>query len=82
MYYLQEKVYTQLGKVLEAKKLYIKEGNLRPTKEELAARSGIAVEKIDNLLFVARIPMSMQQTVWTDQNTTFQVAFVISSLVC
>ncbi|KAJ1392265.1 Winged helix-like DNA-binding domain superfamily [Sesbania bispinosa] len=69
---LPERVYTQLGKVLEAKKLYIQEGNLHPTKEELASRSGIAVDKIDNLLFVARIPVSMQQTIWTDQNTTFQ----------
>ncbi|XP_057425533.1 RNA polymerase sigma factor sigF, chloroplastic-like isoform X2 [Lotus japonicus] len=69
---LPEKVYTQLGKILEAKKLYIQEGNLRPTKEDLARRVGISEDKISSLLYVARIPMSMQQTVWTDQNTTFQ----------
>ncbi|KAL2323219.1 hypothetical protein Fmac_027598 [Flemingia macrophylla] len=69
---LPDKVYTLLGKVMEAKKLYIQEGNLHPTKEELARRVGITVEKIDKLLFSARIPISMQQTVWADQNTTFQ----------
>lgn len=69
---LPEKVYILLGKVMEAKKLYIQEGNLHPTKEELARRVGITVEKIDKLLFSARIPISMQQTVWADQNTTFQ----------
>lgn len=67
-----------MGKILEAKKLYIQEGNLRPTKEDLARRVGISEDKISSLLYVARIPMSMQQTVWTDQNTTFQVAIVIS----
>ncbi|KAL5187517.1 RNA polymerase sigma factor sigF, chloroplastic [Glycine soja] len=71
--YLQEKVFILLGKVIEAKKLYIQEGNLHPTKEELARRVRVTVEKIDKLLFSARIPISMQQTVWADQNTTFQV---------
>ncbi|XP_027363644.1 RNA polymerase sigma factor sigF, chloroplastic-like isoform X2 [Abrus precatorius] len=69
---LPEKVYILLGKVMEAKKLYIQEGNLHPTKEELARRVGITVERIDNLLFAARVPISMQQTVWADQDTTFQ----------
>ncbi|KAK7392473.1 hypothetical protein VNO78_20912 [Psophocarpus tetragonolobus] len=69
---LPEKVYNLLGKVMEAKKLYIQEGNLHPTKEELARRVGITVEKLDKLLFSARIPISMQQTVWADQDTTFQ----------
>ncbi|KAI4300301.1 hypothetical protein L6164_033693 [Bauhinia variegata] len=69
---LPENVYTVLGKVMEAKKLYIQEGNLRPTKEELARRVGITVDKLEKLLFVARVPVSMQQTVWADQNTTFQ----------
>ncbi|KAK7345540.1 hypothetical protein VNO77_16145 [Canavalia gladiata] len=69
---LPDRVYILLGKVMEAKKLYIQEGNLRPTKEELAKRVGITVEKIDKLLFAGRIPISMQQTVWADQDTTFQ----------
>lgn len=58
---------------MEAKKLYIQEGNLHPTKEELARRVGITADKIGQLLFVARYPISMQQTVWADQETTFQV---------
>lgn len=69
---LPEKVYILLGKVMEAKKLYIQEGNLHPTKEELARRVGITADKIGQLLFVARYPISMQQTVWADQETTFQ----------
>ncbi|XP_061368764.1 RNA polymerase sigma factor sigF, chloroplastic-like isoform X2 [Gastrolobium bilobum] len=69
---LPESVFTLLGKVMEAKKLYIQEGNLHPTKEELARRVGITVDKINNLLFVARYPISIQQTVWADQDTTFQ----------
>ncbi|CAL0309889.1 unnamed protein product [Lupinus luteus] len=69
---LPENLYTLLGKVIEAKKLYIHEGNRRPTKEALAERVGITVNKLENLLFAARIPLSMQQTVWADQDTTFQ----------
>ncbi|XP_019426192.1 PREDICTED: RNA polymerase sigma factor sigF, chloroplastic-like [Lupinus angustifolius] len=69
---LPENLYTLLGKVIEAKKLCIHEGNLRPTKKELAERVGITVNKLENLLFSARIPLSMQQTVWADQDTTFQ----------
>ncbi|XP_028776034.1 RNA polymerase sigma factor sigF, chloroplastic [Neltuma alba] len=69
---LPENVYTLLGKVSETKKLYIREGNLHPTREELARRVGITVEKLEKLLYVARIPISMQQTVWSDQDTTFQ----------
>ncbi|KAG5083836.1 hypothetical protein AAZX31_19G168700 [Glycine max] len=69
---LPENLYTLLGKVIEAKKSYIQEGNLHPTKEELARKVGITIEKMDNLLFASRNPISMQQTVWADQDTTFQ----------
>ncbi|XP_057741626.1 RNA polymerase sigma factor sigF, chloroplastic [Arachis stenosperma] len=69
---LPENIYILLGKISEAKKLYMQEGNLEPTKEELALRVGITREKIDHLLYVARNPVSMQQTVWADQATTYQ----------
>ncbi|XP_019459368.1 PREDICTED: RNA polymerase sigma factor sigF, chloroplastic isoform X2 [Lupinus angustifolius] len=69
---LPETVYSLLGKVMEAKKLYIQEGNLHPTKEELARRVGITEDKIGELLFVARYPNSLQQAVQADQETTFQ----------
>lgn len=58
---------------MEAKRLYIQEGNYQPTTEELAGRVGIAVDKLEKLLFFTRMPLSMQQTVWSDQSTTFQV---------
>ncbi|KAK9920955.1 hypothetical protein M0R45_029490 [Rubus argutus] len=69
---LPENVYTLLGKVLEAKKSYIQEGNHNPSKEELARRVGITVEKLGKLLYSTRMPVSMQQTVWADQDTTYQ----------
>nr|AKC88770.1 sigma factor [Francoa sonchifolia] len=69
---LPENVYTLLGKVLEAKKSCIQEGNHRPTKEELARRVGITVEKLEKLLYTTRMPLSMQQPVWAGQDTTFQ----------
>ena len=53
--------------------MYKEEGNLNPTKEELARRVGISPDKVDRLLFVARIPISMQNTVGSDTETTFQV---------
>ncbi|KAI4349126.1 hypothetical protein L6164_009762 [Bauhinia variegata] len=65
-------VATDLGKVMKAKKLYIQEGNLHPTKEELTRRVGVTVDQLEKLLFAARIPLSMQQTVWADEDTTFQ----------
>ncbi|CAK7343128.1 unnamed protein product [Dovyalis caffra] len=69
---LPENVYGLLGKVMEAKRLSIQEGNHHPTTEELASRVGIAVDKLEKLLCFTRTPISMQQTVWSDQNTTFQ----------
>ncbi|XP_027188744.1 RNA polymerase sigma factor sigF, chloroplastic-like isoform X2 [Cicer arietinum] len=69
---LPENFYTLLGKVTEAKKSYIKEGNLHPTKEEIARQVGITVDKLEMLLFTARTPLSMERAVWADQDTTFQ----------
>ncbi|XWS59651.1 hypothetical protein CRYUN_Cryun08bG0140400 [Craigia yunnanensis] len=69
---LPENVYSLLNKVLDAKRSYIQEGNHCPSKEELARRVGITVEKLDKLLFTTRMPLSMQQPVWADQDTTFQ----------
>ncbi|XVE96633.1 hypothetical protein REPUB_Repub02eG0239500 [Reevesia pubescens] len=69
---LPENVYSLLSKVLDAKRSYIQEGNHRPSKEEIARRVGITVEKLDKLLFTTRMPLSMQQPVWADQDTTFQ----------
>ncbi|KAL2456051.1 RNA polymerase sigma factor sigF [Forsythia ovata] len=69
---LPENVYGLLSKVREAKKVCIQNGNHRPMKEEIAATAGITVEKLDRLLFTARMPLSMQQPVWMDQSTTFQ----------
>ncbi|KAL9426759.1 hypothetical protein AB3S75_033531 [Citrus x aurantiifolia] len=69
---LPENIYTLLSKVLEAKRLYIQEGNHSPDKEDLARRVGITVEKLERLIFITRMPLSMQQHVWADQDTTFQ----------
>ncbi|GMI79991.1 RNApolymerase sigma-subunit F, SIGMA FACTOR 6 [Hibiscus trionum] len=69
---LPENVYGLLNKVLDAKRSYIQEGNHHPSKQELARRVGITVEKLDMLLFSTRMPLSMQQPVWADQDTTFR----------
>nr|AKC88774.1 sigma factor [Melianthus villosus] len=69
---LPENVYGLLAKVLEAKRLYIQEGNHHPTKEDIAGRIGITVDKLERLLATTRMPLSIQQPVWADQNTTFQ----------
>lgn len=69
---LPENMYGLLSKVLEAKRLYIQEGHYYPTPEELAGRLGITVKKLQNLFFLMRNPLSMQQSVWADQDTTFQ----------
>ncbi|CAK8571613.1 unnamed protein product [Lathyrus sativus] len=69
---LPPRVYHTFTKVMEAKKLYTEEGNVNPSKEELARRVGISAGKVDLLLFVARSPISMQKTVGADTDTTFQ----------
>ncbi|XP_027071211.2 RNA polymerase sigma factor sigF, chloroplastic [Coffea eugenioides] len=69
---LPDNVYGLLSKVKEAKKLCIQQGIHSPTKEEIASCAGITVEKLEKLLFTARMPLSMQQPVWMDQDTTFQ----------
>ncbi|KAL6336337.1 hypothetical protein AAG906_014507 [Vitis piasezkii] len=69
---LPENMYSLLGKVKEAKRLFIQEGHHDPTKEEIAERVGITIEKLQRLLLHTRMPLSMQQPVWADQDTTFQ----------
>ncbi|KAK2974735.1 hypothetical protein RJ640_007162 [Escallonia rubra] len=69
---LPDNVYSLLYKVKEAKRLCIQDGHHYPEKEEIAARAGMTVEKLDKLLFSARMPLSIQQPVYTDQNTTHQ----------
>ncbi|XP_065856439.1 RNA polymerase sigma factor sigF, chloroplastic [Euphorbia lathyris] len=69
---LPENMYHVLGKVMEAKRSCIQEGNQKPSSEEIAKRAGITVDKLQKLMYMARIPLSMQQPVWSDQDTTFQ----------
>ncbi|GAV75806.1 Sigma70_r3 domain-containing protein/Sigma70_r2 domain-containing protein/Sigma70_r4 domain-containing protein [Cephalotus follicularis] len=69
---LPERFYSLLGKVMEAKKSYIQEGNHHPSIEELAGRVGITVDKLQKLILSTRNPLSMQQPVWADQKTTLQ----------
>ncbi|XP_016487689.1 RNA polymerase sigma factor sigF, chloroplastic [Nicotiana tabacum] len=69
---LPENVYALLSKVKDAKKLCIQQGNRHPTREDIASCAGMSVERLQSLLSAARTPLSMQQSVWTDQDTTFQ----------
>lgn len=77
---LPENFYALLGKIAEAKKSYIKEGNLHPTKEEIAKRVGITVDRLEMLLFSTRTPLSMERAVWADSDTTFQEITADSSI--
>ncbi|MCD9645092.1 hypothetical protein HAX54_033768 [Datura stramonium] len=69
---LPENVYALLSKVKEAKRECIRQGNHHPTKEDIAFCAGMSVERLQNLLSTVRTPLSMQQSVWSDQDTTFQ----------
>ncbi|VVB02425.1 unnamed protein product [Arabis nemorensis] len=69
---LPENVYMLLGKVSEARKTCLQEGNYRPSKEQIAGHVGVSTEKLDKLLYNTRTPLSMQQPIWADQDTTFQ----------
>ncbi|XP_016467962.2 RNA polymerase sigma factor sigF, chloroplastic isoform X1 [Nicotiana tabacum] len=69
---LPENVYALLSKVKDAKKLCIQQGNHHPTREDIASCAGMSVERLQSLLSAARTPLSMQQSVWTDQDATFQ----------
>ncbi|KAL8516638.1 hypothetical protein ACS0TY_015050 [Phlomoides rotata] len=69
---LPENVYALLAKVYEAKKTCIQRGNHNPTKEDIALCAGLSVERLEKLLFTARMPLSLQKPVFMDQDTTFQ----------
>lgn len=69
---IPESAYTLLYKVVEAKRLCIKDGNHRPKTEDIAALVGMPVEKLESFLSSVRKPVSIDQPVWTDQNTTYQ----------
>lgn len=69
---LPENVYGLLSKVSKAKKVCVQRGNHNPKKEDIAACAGMTVERLESLLYTARMPVSMQQPIWMDQDTTFQ----------
>lgn len=69
---LPDNVYALLSKVKEAKRAFVKQGCYHPTKEEIASAVGMTTEKLEILQCAARMPVSMQQSVWADQETTFQ----------
>ncbi|KAF9598224.1 hypothetical protein IFM89_025925 [Coptis chinensis] len=68
---LPENVYNTLRQVRNAKKQCIQEG-YQPSNEELARRMGMTVEKLMTLFASTKTPLSMQQPVWAEQDTTFQ----------
>lgn len=69
---LPENVYSLLSKVFKAKKVCVQQGNHNPKKEDIAACAGMTVERLESLLYTARMPVSMQQPIWMDQDTTLQ----------
>nr|AKC88781.1 sigma factor [Pelargonium cotyledonis] len=70
--HVPEHVHAVLRKVSKAKRLLVEEGNLHPTNEQIAKRVNITTEKLVVLLNRARQPISLQRTVFADQNTTLE----------
>ncbi|ERM94834.1 hypothetical protein AMTR_s00009p00072720 [Amborella trichopoda] len=68
---LPENVYGLLTKIKNARRLYFQEGH-RPTNEELAQRVGITVDKLETVRVFSKLPVSIQQPVWSDQDVTIQ----------
>lgn len=64
--------YTFLRRLAEARRSCKQEGECPPSNEELARHIGIKVEKLEKMLVATRLPRSLQQPVWSDQDTTFQ----------
>lgn len=75
----QDNVYGLLYKITEAKRLCIQDGHHNPTNKDIAARAGMTVEKLERLLMAARSPISLEQSAWADQNTTYHVCFFFFS---
>ncbi|KAI6678991.1 hypothetical protein NL676_039787 [Syzygium grande] len=67
-----ENVYALHSKVMEAKRSCIQKGHHHPSKGQVAKRAGISVDKLEKLASTTRTPLSLQQPVWADQDTTFQ----------
>lgn len=72
---LKDTAYNLLSKVMEAKKLSIEDGNHQPKTEDIAARVGMTVEKLQRFLCSVRKPVSIDQPIWRGQDTTYQVSF-------
>lgn len=70
---LKESAYNLLYKVMDAKRLCIEDGNHKPKTEDIAARVGMTDEKLQRFLCSVRKPVSIDQPIWTDQDTTYQV---------
>ncbi|XP_039138442.1 RNA polymerase sigma factor sigF, chloroplastic [Dioscorea cayenensis subsp. rotundata] len=68
---LPENIYALLKTIRAARRSCIQEGRV-PTKEELARRVGITVEKLQNTLALSRNPISIQERPWADQDVTLQ----------
>ncbi|KAM7531717.1 hypothetical protein LguiB_035127 [Lonicera macranthoides] len=68
---LPDNVYGLLYKITEAKRLCIQDGDYNPTNKDIAARAGMTVEKLERLQMAARSLISLEQSVWADQNTTY-----------
>ena len=70
---MQEGVYNLMYKVSEAKRICIREGNHEPTQKQIAAQAGMPVEKVQKLRSIQKITLSLQQPIWPDESTTYEV---------
>ncbi|KAG5556545.1 hypothetical protein RHGRI_006969 [Rhododendron griersonianum] len=69
---IPESAYNLLYKVMDAKRLCIEDGNHQPKTEDIAARVQMTDEKLQRFLCSVRKPVSLDQPIWMDQDTTYQ----------
>ncbi|KAI8563007.1 hypothetical protein RHMOL_Rhmol03G0080300 [Rhododendron molle] len=69
---IPESAYNLLYKVMDAKRLCIEDGNHQPKTEDIATRVRMTDEKLQRFLCSVRKPVSIDQPIWTDQDTTYQ----------
>jgi RNA polymerase sigma factor (sigma-70 family) len=60
---LSDRALRQLARVKDARSQVVAESGREPTREELATRTGLTLEQVDNLLALDSVPRSIEDTI-------------------
>jgi RNA polymerase primary sigma factor len=66
---LSDRALRQLARLRDAHGQALAEGGREPSRQELAARSGLTLEQVDNLLAIDRVPRSTEEAVTAEDGT-------------